>query len=146
MKRYFMTIPEAVYLVLQASRMGTGGETFVLNMGQQVKILDLAEDLIRLSGLEPGNDIEIVTLGIRPGEKISEDLWDEGFAFAPTAHPDINKVESDDYLSHENLDAVVDNLLQMAATGDKEKIIHYFEETIPGATLNPEPLDLTAIT
>jgi FlaA1/EpsC-like NDP-sugar epimerase len=146
MKRYFMTIPEAVYLVLQASRMGTGGETFVLNMGQQVKILDLAEDLIRLSGLEPGKDIEIVTLGIRPGEKLSEDLWDEGFAFAPTAHPDINKVESDDYLSQESLDAVVDTLLQMAAAGDKEKIIHYIEETIPGASLNPEPLDLTAIT
>ena len=69
MKRYFMTIPEAVHLVLQAASMGEDGETFVLNMGQQIRILDLAEDLIRLSGLEPGKDIEIVFTGVRSGEK-----------------------------------------------------------------------------
>ncbi|MBN2257846.1 MAG: polysaccharide biosynthesis protein, partial [Anaerolineaceae bacterium] len=78
MKRYFMTIPEAVNLVLQAAAMGHGGELFMLNMGEQVRIQDLAEDLVRLSGLEPGRDIEIVTTSIRRGEKLSEDLWDEG--------------------------------------------------------------------
>ena len=69
MKRYFMTIPEAVLLVLQAASIGDGSETFMLNMGEQVRILDLAEDLIRLSGLEPGKDIEVVFTGIRFGRK-----------------------------------------------------------------------------
>ena len=93
MQRYFMTIPEAVHLVLQAASMGQGGETFVLNMGEQVRILDLAEDLIRLSGLEPGKDIEIVFTGIRPGEKLSEDLWEEGDPRQQTSHPDIFRLE-----------------------------------------------------
>ena len=78
MFRFFMTIPEAVHLVLQASSMNNGGEVFVLNMGEPVRILDLAEDLIKLSGLEPQKDIEIAFTGIRPGEKLTEELWDEG--------------------------------------------------------------------
>jgi len=146
MKRYFMTIPEAVHLVLQASMMGVGGETFVLNMGQQVKILDLAQDLIRLSGLEPGKDIEIVSLGIRPGEKLSEDLWDEGFAFSQTDHPDVYKVESDDSLVSQNLNDAVDTLLDLATHGETDRIIRFIEEKIPGASLNAETPDLTAIT
>jgi FlaA1/EpsC-like NDP-sugar epimerase len=75
MCRYFMTIPEAAQLVLQASALGQGGETFVLDMGEPVRILDLVTDLIKLSGLEPGRDIKIVYTGIRPGEKLSEELF-----------------------------------------------------------------------
>jgi FlaA1/EpsC-like NDP-sugar epimerase len=84
MYRFFMTIPEAVYLVLQAASMKNGDETFVLNMGEPVRVLDLAEDLIRLSGLEPHQDVEIEYTGIRPGEKLTEELWDEGTPLAPT--------------------------------------------------------------
>lgn len=91
MRRYFMTIPEAVQLVLQASALGTGGEVFVLDMGEPVKIADLAEDLIRLSGLESGADIEIVAIGIRPGEKLYEELFIGTEDAVPTDHQKILK-------------------------------------------------------
>jgi len=139
MKRYFMTIPEAVYLVLQAAAMGNNGETFVLNMGQQVRILDLAEDLIRLSGLEPGKDIEIVFTGIRPGEKLSEDLWEEGNPFEPTQHPDIFKFDDPTNLRGEELKNKIAQLLDLADKGQAEAIISLIDATIPGATLGSTP-------
>jgi len=87
--RYFMTIPEAVSLILQAGSMGQGGEIFVLDMGEPVKIVDLAEQMIRLTGLKPDRDIDIVYSGLRPGEKLYEELFHEAEALALTSHPKI---------------------------------------------------------
>lgn len=90
-KRFFMTIPEAVQLVLQASVLGQGGEVFVLDMGEQIKIVDLARNMIVLSGLVPGKDVEIVFTGLRPGEKLYEELFDEQEQVESTAHAKINR-------------------------------------------------------
>jgi FlaA1/EpsC-like NDP-sugar epimerase len=89
MRRYFMTIPEACQLVLQASTMGQGSEIFVLNMGEPVRIADLARNLILLSGLRPEQDIPIVFTGARPGEKLFEELNEEGEDLLPTRHEKI---------------------------------------------------------
>ena len=94
MKRYFMTIPEAVQLVLQAAVLGQGGEVFMLDMGEPVKIVDLAQDLIELSGLEVGHDIEIAFTGIRPGEKLHEELFIPGESYRRTEHQKIFVIES----------------------------------------------------
>ena len=86
MIRYFMTIPEAVQLVLQAGAMTEGGEIFILDMGEMVKIIDLAKTLIRLSGFEPGEDIEIKETGMRPGEKLYEELMTSEEGVNATKH------------------------------------------------------------
>jgi FlaA1/EpsC-like NDP-sugar epimerase len=89
MQRYFMTIPEAVQLVLQAAVQGTGSEVFVLDMGEPVRILDLAKDLIRLSGFREGEDIEIRFSGLRPGEKLFEELSRDDENLQPTGHASV---------------------------------------------------------
>jgi FlaA1/EpsC-like NDP-sugar epimerase len=139
MKRYFMTIPEAVHLVLQASAMGQGGEVFLLNMGQQVRILDLAEDLIRLSGLEPGKDIDIIFTGIRPGEKLSEDLWEEGTEYQKTAHPDIFRVEAEESNIPPNLARTVEELNHLSLESETAAIISLLDETIPDGSVRAIP-------
>jgi FlaA1/EpsC-like NDP-sugar epimerase len=92
--RYFMLIPEAAQLVIQSGAMGKGGEIFVLDMGEPVRILDLAHDMIRLSGLRVGDDIEVKIVGLRPGEKLYEELYDRGEAHRPTTHPKIMVADS----------------------------------------------------
>ncbi len=139
MKRYFMTIPEAVYLVLQAASMGVGGEAFILNMGEQIKILDLAEDLIRLSGLEPGKDIEITFTGIRPGEKLSEDLWDKQHKYQPTSHPEIFQSNGSENVLVKNLEKTVGCLIDLARSGEAAEVVKLLNEVIPGAKIRLAP-------
>jgi FlaA1/EpsC-like NDP-sugar epimerase len=91
MTRYFMTIPEAVSLIVQAGAIGGRGQVFVLDMGEPVKIVDLAREMIRLSGKEPGTGIEIEFTGVRPGEKLHEELWGAGELVEPTTHPKISR-------------------------------------------------------
>lgn len=147
MKRYFMTIPESVHLVLQVAAMGQGGEVFMLNMGQQVRILDLAEDLIRLSGLEPGKDVEIVFTGIRPGEKLSEDLWGDGMDYKKTSHPEIFRAETEEAVLPGNLDTLVEELQVLARDGEASAIIHLLDETIPDGNIKVSPpMDMTWLT
>lgn len=135
MERYFMTIPEAVYLVLESAGLSENRETFVLDMGKQVRIMDLAEDLIRLSGLEPGRDIEIRFTGIRPGEKLSEDLWNKGQTLEPTMHPDIFKLERHDLIPAEKLEPLVDRLNELAQEEKEDEIRKLLNGIIPDARL-----------
>jgi len=144
MVRFFMTIPEAVYLVLQASSMQNGGEVFVLNMGKPVRILDLAEDLIRLSGLEPHKDIEITLTGIRPGEKLSEELWDEGTPLAQTPHPDIFRLEQDASSLISNLPQAIERLSRLGA--DRSALNKFIDDLIPGSHISDtQPSDLQSL-
>lgn len=135
MYRFFMTIPEAVYLVLQAASMENGGKTFVLNMGEPVRILDLAEDLIRLSGLEPHRDIEISYTGIRAGEKLTEELWDEGTPLTKTLHPDIFRLDADASSSDLNLPQAIERLSSLSRANDTDAIIALLDELIPSSSL-----------
>ena len=146
MQRYFMTIPEAVYLVLQASAMGKGGEVFVLNMGEQIRIFDLAQDLIRLSGLEPGKDIDIVFTGIRPGEKLSEALWDKGADYVPTLHPDVLLINENEISTNIDLQVSISDLIEIAKKGDPDQIVSMLNQIVPGAVVSSTPSpDITAV-
>jgi FlaA1/EpsC-like NDP-sugar epimerase len=146
MKRYFMTIPEAVHLVLQAAAMGQGGEVFILRMGEQVKILQLADDLIRLSGLEPEKDINIVFTGIRPGEKLSEELWDQWAQFEPTTHADIVQLIDEEVIDGQELRKIVNELSFLASEAEVDAIVRILDETIPGAAVRSfPPPDLTSV-
>jgi FlaA1/EpsC-like NDP-sugar epimerase len=130
MKRFFMTIPEAVHLVLQAAGFGKGGELFVLKMGDPVRIVQLAEDLIRLSGLSP-DDVPIVFTGLRPGEKLEESLWEDGADIQDTPHPEVLKVTEVHSVDAEYLGRSVESLANAAIQGDRARIESGLRQLIP---------------
>jgi FlaA1/EpsC-like NDP-sugar epimerase len=130
MKRYFMTIPEASQLVLQAATMGKGGEIFVLDMGEPVKIVDLAKELITLSGFRPGEDIEITFTNPRPGEKLFEELSIEGENMQRTRHPKI-RIWKNIPIDRDKLRAGIDELVAIAQRQNYNEIIQKIKELVP---------------
>ncbi len=128
MRRYFMTIPEAVQLVLQAGALGSGGEVFVLDMGEPIRIVDLATDLIRLSGLEVGRDIEIRYTGIRPGERLDEEPFFRDEEVLPTTHPKILRATHDAIPSDARtaVDLLVEAARDDRTEGDLRRLLKMF--------------------
>ncbi len=130
MKRYFMTTPEACLLVMQAGEMGQGGEVFVLDMGDPVKIIDLAKELIKLSGLEPDKDIPIVFTEPRPGEKFFEEILTAEEGTISTQNQKIFMAKLFD-VNQEKLNSGLEKLDRAAHNGDKEDIRKTLKELIP---------------
>jgi FlaA1/EpsC-like NDP-sugar epimerase len=131
--RYFMTIPEASQLVLQAGCIGNGGEIFVLDMGEPVRILELAEELIRLSGFVPYDDIDIIFTGLRPGEKLFEELIIEGEGVQPTVHEKIRVVAAAQ-ADFDSFAAELNILFSAARKSDITQIMKVLHRLVPEFT------------
>ncbi|MCP4105923.1 MAG: polysaccharide biosynthesis protein [Desulfobacteraceae bacterium] len=129
--RYFMTIPEACSLILQAGAIGDGGEIFILKMGVPVRIADMARDMITLSGYEPGRDIEIEYVGLRPGEKLYEELVTFGEDILKTDHEDIMVLNTKDNKSLEEINTCLETLAELAQDGDITGIKKQFKKIVP---------------
>ena len=130
MQRYFMTIPEAVQLVLQASTMGKGGEIFVLDMGRPVRIVDLARKLITLSGLQPDRDIRLEFTGIRPGEKLYEELSAYQEDMLPTYHDKI-KIFAGNGVPPEGMQPHIDTIREYCAARDAKRLVFELKKLVP---------------
>ncbi len=152
MTRYFMTIPEACELVLEAGFMGKGGEIFVFEMGKPIKIVDLARQMIMLSGLVPGKDIQIIYTGLRPGEKLYEELLSDKEDTIPTYHPKI-KIAMVEKLDYTGLVSRIDFLLKSVYTLSDQEMVDFFREIVPEYTssngqynetlVKKEPIEIT---
>jgi FlaA1/EpsC-like NDP-sugar epimerase len=143
MQRYFMTVPEACQLVLQAAVMGKGGEIFILDMGEPMKIVDLARSLICLSGLVPGKDVPIQFTGLRPGEKLSEELFSHSEDVQNTIHPRIfvGRQEPPDWAV---ITRHVEELGERAIAGEIERMHAKLHEIVPD--YSPQPVQNDALT
>jgi len=128
--RYFMTIPEASQLVLEAASMGKGGEIFLFNMGNSIKIVDLARKMIKLSGMKEGKDINIVYTGLRPGEKLYEELLADAENSLPTHHPQIliGKVREYEYVQVKEF---IEDLIKSFNTQNNELIVQRMKDLVP---------------
>lgn len=129
--RYFMTIPEACQLVLEAGFIGNGGCIYVFDMGEPVKVLDVAKNLIRLSGFEPDKDIKIKFTGLRPGEKLYEELFSDGEDLLPTHHPKISIAKVENNIPSDVLDRI-DHLLKRLYKMPEQELLNEMKELVPG--------------
>lgn len=135
--RYFMSISEAVQLVMIAGTMGTGGEIFLLDMGEPVQILDLARNLIKLSGLQPDKDVDVVFTGLRAGEKLHEELYWQGEGIAATENKKITVWKSDDGVDRNLFFTQISRLEERASRKDSKGAVSLLCEIVPEAELNP---------
>jgi FlaA1/EpsC-like NDP-sugar epimerase len=129
MTRYFMTIPQAVQLVLQAATLASTGDIYMLEMGDPVKIIEFAREIIEMSGLTPGKDIEIKVVGIRPGEKLHEQLWGEGADVGPTAFPHVFRVKASTIPT--NFSALLQQLEKASRDRESNEIIQDLLRELP---------------
>jgi len=139
--RFFMTIPEACSLVLEAGAMGNGGEIFVFDMGQPVKIYDLARKMIKLSGLEIDKDIEIKEIGLRPGEKLYEELLNNQENTLPTYHPKILKAKVRKY-KKEFIETSFDDLTHLIIDANVFELVAKMKEIVPEYVSNNSIYDV----
>jgi len=138
-RRYFMTIPEAVQLVMQAAAMGMGGEIFVLEMGEQINILELAKNLIRLSGLDEEKDIEVKFIGLRPGEKLAEELYSSKEELESTGHEKIYAMPAAKRGPDERIEEMLRDLTNLADMGNIDEALELMRKMTKEDATEPEP-------